>query len=30
VSHVGLYVGDGDFLHSSSTGVRVSRFGNPY
>lgn len=25
VSHVGLYVGDGRFIHSSGTGVRVSR-----
>jgi len=24
VSHVGLYVGDGQFLHSSSTGVKLS------
>lgn len=25
VTHVGLYVGDGKFIHSSSTGVRLSR-----
>lgn len=25
VTHVGLYVGEGKFVHSSSTGVRVSR-----
>jgi len=25
VTHVGLYIGDGRFIHSSSTGVRLSR-----
>jgi cell wall-associated NlpC family hydrolase len=25
VTHVGMYVGDGKFIHSSSTGVRLSR-----
>jgi cell wall-associated NlpC family hydrolase len=28
--HVGLYVGAGEFIHSSSNGVRVSSLGNPY
>jgi cell wall-associated NlpC family hydrolase len=29
-SHVGLYVGGGEFIHSSTSGVRVSTFENPY
>ena len=29
-SHVGLYVGRGEFIHSSSRGVRVSTLGDPY
>jgi cell wall-associated NlpC family hydrolase len=29
-SHVGLYVGGGEFIHSSTVGVRVSTFENPY
>ncbi|MBT8397785.1 MAG: C40 family peptidase [Gemmatimonadetes bacterium] len=29
-THVGLYVGDGRFIHSSSSGVRVSNLREPY
>jgi cell wall-associated NlpC family hydrolase len=29
-SHVGLYVGDERFIHSSSSGVRVSTLRDPY
>jgi len=29
-THVGLYVGDGQFIHSSTSGVRVSDLREPY
>jgi cell wall-associated NlpC family hydrolase len=29
-THVGLYVGDGEFIHSSTRGVRVSDLRDPY
>ena len=29
-THVGLYVGDGEFIHSSTRGVRVSDLREPY
>jgi cell wall-associated NlpC family hydrolase len=29
-SHVALYLGDGIFVHSSTAGVRLSNFRNPY
>jgi len=29
-THVGLYVGDGRFIHSSTSGVRVSDLSEPY
>jgi cell wall-associated NlpC family hydrolase len=29
-THVGLYIGDGQFLHSSTSGVRVSDIRQPY
>ena len=29
-THVGLFVGDGQFIHSSSSGVRVSNLRDPY
>jgi cell wall-associated NlpC family hydrolase len=27
VTHVGLYIGDGRFIHSASRGVQISRLG---
>jgi cell wall-associated NlpC family hydrolase len=29
-THVGLYIGDGQFIHSSTSGVRVSDLRQPY
>jgi cell wall-associated NlpC family hydrolase len=29
-AHVGLYVGEGRFIHSSTSGVRVSNLWEPY
>jgi cell wall-associated NlpC family hydrolase len=30
VTHVGLYIGDGEFIHSSTSGVRISNLREPY
>jgi cell wall-associated NlpC family hydrolase len=29
-SHVGLYVGNGEFIHSGSRGVSIANLDNPY
>ena len=29
-SHVGLYIGGSEFIHSASDGVRISTLRNPY
>jgi len=30
VTHVGLYIGDGEFIHSATSGVRISNLREPY